>query len=175
MTIPSTKKQEEEVAKLLDSDATEGKPLPEVAKSIVSGYHALLKSELKRPVLAPHVGMAFKHPSISGVWHVAWSDGPKLWLVSATSRFGWFADESDVFWQYAEESTAKSGAPNNNPDWSTGDRVSQSQRQSTFEVLATGDKCVLMRNVSTKLLAVESNDNMERYYRREASSKEIEW
>lgn len=175
MAIPSTKKQVERVATFLDSDATEGKSLQEVAETIVDGYLGLLKSELKRPVLNPQLGMAFKHPAISGVWHVAWRDGPKLWLVSANSRYGWFADESDMFWEYAEESSAKAGAPGNNPNWKVGDTVSQRQRQFLFEVLATGDKCVLMRNQSTSALQVDSNDNMERYYRKEVQTKEIQW
>jgi hypothetical protein len=175
VTIPTTKKQIERVAEYLDSEKTEGMSLDDVATTIVDGYHSLLRSELKRPVLIPHLDMAFKHPALSGVWHVAWQDGSKVWLVSASSRFGWFADEQDTFWEYAEQSTAKSGAPGNNPDWQVGDQVSQRQRQFRFEVLATGDKCVLLRNVDTLLLRVESNDNLKQHYRREVKTKEIAW
>lgn len=174
-TIPSTKTQKEKVAEFLDSDATEGKPLEEVASIVVDGFHKLLKSSLKRPILLPHVGTAFKHPALSGVWHVAWAQDTKLWLVSATARYGWFTDQKDQFWEYAEESTAKSGAPNNNPDWNVGDQVSQSQRQATFEVVATGDKCVLLRNMKTGVHQVDSNENMERHYRRESNVKDDEW
>jgi len=61
------------------------------------------------------------------------------------------------------------GKPGNNPDWLVGDRVSLGQRASTYEVVATGDQCVLLTDISTGEMQADSNTNMERYYRREES------
>lgn len=61
------------------------------------------------------------------------------------------------------------GEPGNNPDWRVGDRVSLSQRLAEYEIIATGDECVLMQDLNTGELQADSNSNMKRYYRREES------
>lgn len=54
-----------------------------------------------------------------------------------------------------------------NPEWFVGERLSQHQREHTFEIIATGPQCVLMKHAITGSLAVDSNKNLERYYKRE--------
>ena len=78
----------EQVSKYLDSDSTEGKTVEDVAKVIVDGTLDLLGSAIKKPVTFPHVGLAFAHPSLSGVWHVAHEVDEDVWIVSAGSKFG---------------------------------------------------------------------------------------
>lgn len=170
MAFPSRKDQITRIAKFLDADHTEGKELAEVAAVIVDAFADMYGAELKDPPLIPHVGLAFKHPSLSGVWHVAYQeDRPngRLWLVSATTKYGaWMVTDAN-FWSYATPSTAKSGAPGNNKNWVVGDLVSRMQRRYTARVVATGDKCVLLASSLTGVLEAESNDNMALYYKRE--------
>jgi hypothetical protein len=185
MTLPSRQKQIQEIAKFLDSDHQEGRELAEIAADIVDAFHGLLLSGIKRPVLTPHVGMAFNHPALSGVWYVAYDLGDRLWLVSSSARYGWLVRSDGDVWQYAEESKdnrkakegealkPRPGSPGNNPDWNAGDKVSQHQREFRFEVVATGDKCVLLLQ-DNGVYRVESNDNMSKYYRKEVEEK-IKW
>lgn len=175
MTVPSREKQIAAVSRYLDSEHTEGKSLEEVASRIVDYFLKTMVSEVKHPALVPHVGAAFKHPAMSGVWFVAHA-GEKLWIVSASSRYGSFISADSPFWNWAEASKAKAGAPGNNSKWMVGDKVSRNQRQFMYEVVATGDKCVLLSPVSHEAsLQAEPNDNMDTYYRRESRKKELDW
>lgn len=170
MAIPSKAKQIAEVVKLLDWAGGEDVTLEELATRIVEGYHGLLRSGVKNAPPPPHVGLAFKTPWDSKTYHVAWADDYRMWFVSSDSRYGWFGQISDFSWDYVEESRAKAGAPGNNPDWKVGDKVSRNQRMFSYEVIATGDKCVLLRDRHGSTVA-DSNDNMKKYYRREV----FEW
>lgn len=167
MALPNKAKQVEEVAKLLDAEESEGMSLVDLATKVVYGYHKLLKSSLKNPVPPPHVGLAFKTAYDSHVQHIAWTDGVRMWVVSASSRYGLLGRIEDFDWMYAEESKAKAGAPGNNPNWQVGDRVSRNQRMFSYKVIATGDKCVLLEAEHDGSIMADSNDNMSKYYRRE--------
>lgn len=175
MALPTRAKQIQEVAKFLDSDQIEGLSLDQVATKIVDAYHDLLTAGIKKPVTNLHVGLTFKSPFTTKVHHVAWGDTEKVWIITADARYGWIGSYDDPFWRYVEESTAKAGAPNNNPKWSAGQTVSQHQRQFKYEILATGDKCVLLKDVATGEIKSESNDNMEKYYRLERAVVEMDW
>lgn len=170
MAIPSKAKQIAEVVKLLDWAGGEDVTLEELATRVVEGYHRLLKSGIKNAPPPPYVGLAFKTPWDSKTYHVAWTDGYRMWFVSSDSRYGWFGQISDFSWDYVEESRAKAGAPGNNPDWTAGDKVSRNQRMFSYEVIATGDKCVLLQDQHGSVVA-DSNDNMKKHYRRET----FEW
>lgn len=177
MTIPSKKAQVQAIMKYLDSDYTEGKSLEQIATAIVDGYTSLMGLDIKEPALAPHEGMAFKHPALSGVWHIAYIHEGECWIVSATTNGGGFIRQDSEFWRWAEPSKAKAGEPGNNKEWKAGENVSRRQRQFVYEILATGDKCVLLKDVRTGSLQAESNSNMEKYYRREVNVKvaDLEW
>jgi hypothetical protein len=178
MALPKREEQIEAVLKFLDSDWSEGRTLEEIATKIVDSYEAMFSSELKDPPFTPHVGAAFKHPSLSGIWFVGYYDLPArlFWIVSAKAKYGGWIKEHANFWKYCTPSNAKAGAPGNNKKWAVGDLVSQHQRQYWFKVIATGDVCVLLQNRDTGQLVAESNDEMERYYQREADpSMEDVW
>ena len=169
MGIPSKTKQIAEIQKLLDAALDrEDLTTEDLAAEIVSTYHRLLQSNIKKGVPHLHVGLAFKSPYSAKVFHVAWSGGGMIWLVAADSRFGWFASmpEVSLAFPYFEESSAKAGAPGNNPHWAIGDVVSRGQRMHTLKVIATGDKCVLLQGTDGTI-SPESNDNMTKYYTRE--------
>ena len=173
MPLPSRSKQIEAVAEWLERMADADPPLSlnEIATKIVDGYHNLIESSIKKPVMHPHVGMAFKTATGSSVQHVAYAFTTALgdrclWCVNASSRYGFLVLENSPFWEKCEMSTAKTGAPGNNPKWSVGDKVTRDQGTRKFEVVATGDKCVFMME-SNGLPQQEPNDAMETYYRKE--------
>lgn len=171
MALPTRAKQIAAVAALLEKAADADPPLSlaDLAEVVVDGYLDMITPA--KPALHPHVGMAFKHATSSSVQHVAHNftsvrGHEVVWCVSGASRFGFLVPVESTYWDNAETSTAKSGAPGNNPDWQPGDKVSRSQRAQKFEVVATGDKCVLLMDWDG-VPQPESNDNMKNYYKRE--------
>lgn len=175
MALPSRKKQIERVMQILDSEEHEDLSLEEMSTQIVDGYHkAITPKQIPPP---PHPGMAFTTPFDNHVHFIAWEDDIKVWVVHDKSHYGTWINKDAKLWDHIEEKPdgrrnkegPRPGEPGNNPDWLVGDRVSLSQRLAKYEIIATGDKCVLMKDVRTGDLQADSNDNMERYYRREES------
>lgn len=193
MSLPSKPQQIAAVAKFLDSDFTEGKSLDEVAKSIVDGYHEALTAGLKKPATPLRQGMLFKMPIDNKVRRVAWLDEGQVWIVGETDSYGWLSAESNSVWQQCEEFQPKTymmidGKRKlvemndeqieeawSNPDWVIGDVVSQRQRQHIFEIIATGPSCVLMRNVKTGVLNVDSNSSLAKHYQKERQVGKVVW
>lgn len=167
MTLPSRTEQIDHVQKFLESaaDADPAWTLQQIATKIVDGYHDLLTSGITKGVGAPHVGLTFKSPFFTKASHVAWTDGTHVWIVDATSHYGAFLRADSPIWANMETSTAKAGAPGNNPDWKVGDKVSSMQRTNQYVVLATGDKCVLLSTPAGHM--AESNENMTKFYKKE--------
>jgi hypothetical protein len=62
-----------------------------------------------------------------------------------------------------------------NPDWIVGDSLSIGQRQHVFEIIATGPNCVLMRNVKTGSLTVDSNASLDKHYQKEVKVGKVAW
>lgn len=188
MLIPSKKQQVQAVMKFLDSEHNEGRSLEEIATDIVEGYHTALTANLK-PSQPLRVGMLFKTPVDGKVRRVAWLDDERgeWWAVHETSSYGWLGHHSPL-WDYREEYRPKRRIEIDgkgkmvemtddeiteawaNPDYSVGQQVSQRQRQFLHEIIATGPQCVLLEDVKTKVLTVESNRNLGAYYK-----KEIRW
>ncbi len=193
LSLPSKPQQIAAVAKLLDSDFTEGKSLDEVAKAIVYGYHDALVSGLKKPATPLRRGMLFKTPLDGKVRRVAWLEDGQVWIVGETDSYGWLGSEFDSTWDLCEEFQPKGYAVVDgkrkllelsdeeieeawsNPDWVVGDVVSQRQRQYIFEIIATGPQCVLMRNVKTGVLNVDSSSNLGKHYQRERQVGKVVW
>lgn len=172
MAVPSKSKQIEAVADFLADPRNEERTAEELAKIVVNGVYDLWGKTLDDPPLIPHVGMAFKVPFLSSVQFVAWSGEEygkeKLWIINATSDFGFLTTPSSDLWRLSSPSTAKSGSPGTNADgWSKGNKVNLSQRRLHLEVLEVGMKTVLMRNETDLSLWAESNANMKKYYKRE--------
>lgn len=193
LSLPSKPQQIAAVAKFLDSDFTEGKSLDEVAKAIVDGYHDALVSGLKKPATPLRQGMLFKMPVDGKVRRVAWLEDGQAWIVGETDSYGWLGPDSDSTWDLCEEFRPKAYAMIDgkrkllemsdeeieeawsNPDWTVGDVVSQRQRQYIFEIIATGPQCVLMRNVKTGVLNVDSNSCLGKHYQRERQVGKVVW
>lgn len=193
MTLPSKPQQIAAVAKFLDSDFTEGKSLDEVAKAIVDGYHDALVSGLKKPATPLRQGMLLKMPVDGKARRVAWLEDGQAWIVGETDSYGWLGPDSDSTWDLCEEFRPKAYAMIDgkrkllemsdeeieeawsNPDWTVGDVVSQRQRQYIFEIIATGPQCVLMRNVKTGVLNVDSNSCLGKHYQRERQVGKVVW
>jgi hypothetical protein len=188
--LPSKSDQIKAVAKFLDSDKTEGRDLEDIAKEIVEGYLDALTSKIKLPAQPIRVGMLFKSPTDAKVKRVVWIEGDTVWYVTDSSLYGWLGPLHDDWWSRCEEfRPRKKGADGkmaemtddeiaeawDNAEHKVGDRFSQNQRQNTYEVIAVGPVCVLMRNVKTYALVSDSNRDLERYYRRELEVGEIAW
>lgn len=179
MALPTRKSIIEKITDYLEEvDSDEEISLMEISTKIVDEYLDLLGSAITKPVTTPHVGLAFKHPALSGVQHVAYEHDGRVWIISATSKVGWWCRIDSDFWRYAEVSTAKAGAPGNNAKgWQVGDVVSRSQRMYQFEIVQTSDKGVLLRDVNNRGATpiAESNEEMARYYRKEVKVVEVDW
>lgn len=194
MTAPSRNQQIDAVVKFLDSEGSQERSLKEIATDIVDGYHEMLLEGIKKPATPLRVGMLLKSPLDAKVRRVAYLNDAagEVWIVHEASSYGWLGPLTSPAWELCEEfhpskmvdtdvllangKRKRKSVPMtddeiteawSNPDWSVGDKVSQSQRAHTFEVIATGPQCVLMKHVITGTLAVDSNKNLAQYYKRE--------
>lgn len=180
MPVPSKPEQIKAVARFLDQEELEGKSLDEIAKAIVEGYHALLLGKLKSPASPARLGMLFKTPLDGKLRRYVWEGEGKVWVVGETDSYGWLGPLSGPLLEYCEEFRPKRRREGkmveltdeeieeewSNPDWSAGDRVSQHQRQYSFEIIATAPQSVLLRGGDGRL-TVDGNSNLAKYYRRE--------
>lgn len=179
--------------KFLDSEKNEGRSLKEIATDIVDGYHEALTANL-RPSQNLKVGMLFKGIIDGKVRRVAWLDDERgmVWVVHETSSYGWLGSSDAALWKYAEEYRPKRrvvidgkgkmvemsdediAEEWSNPDHQVGDQLSQRQREHVHEIIAVGPQCALLRNLKTDELTVDSNRNLEAYYKKEVKGS-AEW
>lgn len=184
----------------LDSEKNEGRELEAIAKDIVEGYLDALLKDIKKPALPLRQGMLIKSPADGKVRRVAYLDEKAVWLITDNASHGWLGYPERDIWQYCEEFTPSKmvetgevkpdGKPVkkrvdmteqdideawSNPDWKVGQRVSFGQRMITFEIIAVGPACVLMRKDGDLTLWSEPNANMEKFYRREIDPDNPEW
>lgn len=183
MTIPSKNEQVKEVMRFLDSDRNEGRDLKVIATEIVDGFHEMLLGAVKKPATPLRLGMLLKSPYDGKTRRVAWLDDEagKVWIVHETSSYGWLGPLSPPTWEYCEEFRSKKKIDGKmveltdemvdeawaNPDYKIGDQFSQNQREHVYEVIATGPQCLLLRHVKNGTLNVDSNKNIEQYYKKE--------
>lgn len=187
MTAPSRNQQIDAVVKFLDSERNQERSLKEIATEIVDGYREMLLESIKKPATPLREGMLLKSPFDAKVRRVAYLNDAagEVWIIHETSSYGWLGPLTSPAWSFCEEFRPKRRVEVDgkgkmvemtdeeiteawsNPDWNVGDRVSQHQREHTFEVIATGPACVLMRHAFTGALAVDSNKNLSMYYKRE--------
>lgn len=178
-TVPSRKAQIERVAQFLEDPVNDERTVEEVAKVIIDGIYDMWMRGETDPPMPLTVGKAFKVPGVSKVYHVAWMGdmwwGPKVgtvqvvWVIDSGSDYGSIMPVDRPFWRIVTPSNAKAGGPGNNKDeWKAGDIVSMGQRAHWYEIIAVGDKTVLMhkRGQPTMIMA-ESNANLKRYYNKE--------
>lgn len=192
MSLPSKTDQVNAVAKFLDSDYQEGRSLKEIATSIVDGFHGALTKSLKPAPSTARLGMLFKTPIDSAVRRIVWIDWSlgACWIVSDRDHYGWLGPVENSFFELCEEFSPRKRievdgknkmvemTPEDiaekwsNPEWRVGDILSQFQRTTTFEVMATAPQSVLMKDSVTGFLSVDTNSNLERYYRKEVKKEE---
>ena len=188
MSLPTRKQQIDAVAKFLDAERNEGRSLEEIAAEIVDGYLDMLLSAVKKPATPLRAGMLIKSPVDGKTRYIAWLDDERgeAWVVHETSSYGWYGPTSPPLWAYCEEyrpkrrvviegkgrmvemTDAEIAEAWDNPDWKVGDKASLRQRIATFEVVAVGPQCVLMRDLKSGVLQVDSNRNLGQYYHKEA-------
>lgn len=192
LSLPSRNQQIEAVVKLLDSEEAQDRPLETIAGIIVDGYLAALQKGLKKPATPLRAGMLLKTPMDSKVHRIAWMEEGRIWLVGETSSYGFLGSADMTLWDYCEEhypKTYKMIADKrklvamtdeeieeawSNPEWRVGDRLSQNQRRLSFQIIATGPQCALMRTHLGSLTA-DSNQALAKHYRRESNQKEDKW
>jgi len=171
MALPSKAQQIQAVEKWLDhwldrNEDPDEEPLTtnQLAKEVVEGFHGLIQKGIKQGQPPLHEGAAFKTPYSSKVYFVSWAEFDQVWITTADSSYGWLGHPDSPFWEFTEQSRSK---VKENEEWNVGDRVSRQQRRHRYEVIATGTKCVLLRDEAYLTLQPESNDGMKRFYRRE--------
>lgn len=173
MTLPNRSKQIEAMMQLLDSEKWDDLSLRELATKVVDDFNAYLGLQEAAPPV--HVGFAYKHPSATGTFFVAWVNDLLAWIVDEKTHYGYFVSLDDPYWKFVEESPdrrrkkegPRPGEPGVNEDGiRPGDKFSLSQRRFKATVLAVGLKCVLMRDENGGL-HTDSNGNIARYYRKE--------
>lgn len=189
MAVPSRLKQIEAVTAYLERilDGEDDIAVSDVAKLIVDGMYDMWEAGLEDPPTPLHVGLAYKTPMVaSKVYFVAWmgheSNEPDsrkvVWIIEPSSDHGCITTPDDPFWRIVipsedrrkDKTKPRPGSPGNNvAGWKEGDTVSLMQRTATYNILATGDKCVLMRDIKTGELQTDSNTNLEKFYKRERS------
>lgn len=170
----SKPKQIQVVAQIMERafDVAEGEEptFEDVAKLVVSEYHKALGMDLlSRPAF--HKGMAFKSPVTGKVHCVAYLEGRRIWIVTADSRYGWLSylgDKAEVnrisLWDYIEETRANPEALMKNADgWQIGDGVKGYWYE--YEIVATGIRCVLLRNQDGQVIS-ETNEYLKTRYER---------
>jgi len=142
-----------------------------VATLIVDGFHDLIMKDVREaegPPLELTADTTFKSTITDKIYHVGWMDDERAWLVSADSRYGLWCPLDSDFLRHTKPSTAKAGAPGNNAKgWKAGDRIT-GLRSFKYEVVATGDKCVLLRSLDGSVgeLCACPNDDLELFYKR---------
>lgn len=187
MAIPSKPQQIKAVMAFLDADFQEGRSLEEIAKAIVEGYHDALTKSLHPAPSTPRLGMLFKVPVDGKVRRWVWEGEGRAWIVSESDSYGWLGpvDQSSML-ELCEEyrpkrrrdgkmvglSDEEIDAEWDNPDYKVGEVLSQNQRQYRHEVVAVTPKSVLLRNALTGVLTVDTNENLNRYYKREKVAQE---
>lgn len=174
MPVPPKSQQIQRVADFLSDERNEDRSAEELATIVVNSMYEMWGKEMKDPPLIPHVGMAFKLPFLSSPQFVAWKGDEfgreKLWIVNATTDFGFMISSTSDLWSIASTSSAKTGGPGLNADgWEPGQPVglAQKQAQTHLTILQVGLKAVLMRNNADLSLWSESNTNMKKYYKKE--------
>lgn len=176
------------VVALLDLEENDDRPIEEIAKQIVEGYHTLLLGKLKSPASPARLGMLFKTPLDGKVRRYVWEGEGKVWIVGETDSYGWLGPLSGPLLEYCEEYRPRRRRDGkmmeltdeqieeewNNPDWRVGDLLSQHQRQYSFEIIAVSPASALLRDGSGRL-TVDSNSNLKTYYKREVRGLEGGW
>jgi hypothetical protein len=178
MAVPNRSQQIAEVARWLDQDAREQETVQDIAKRLVDGLYGLWTRDEISPPLTLSVGQPFKLPMGTMVSYVAWQgkvwQGGKagsvdcFWTVNSSSSYGTLMPVDSDFWKLALPSSAKTGIKENVNGWKAGQTVSNNQRHNHWDVIATGEKCVLLQRQGSYVVQAESNDGLDKFFKRES-------
>lgn len=190
MALPSKKQQIATVAGFLDADRNEGRSLEEIATDIVEGYLDALLKGIQKPASPLRAGQLLKSPIDNKVRRVAWlnDERGRVWVVGETSSYGWLSSTEVRLWEFCEDFRPKKRIDGkmvemtdemiaeawSNPKFQVGEKLSQRQRQFVYQIIAVGPQCVLMEDAKTGELQVDSNANLEKYYKKEVKGA-AEW
>ncbi len=177
MAVPNRAQQINRIADVLEKWADEDMPVEDAAKRIVDGMYEMWQRGVDTPPMSIVTGQAFKLPWSSSIYRVTWEgdvDWGKgalrrvVWVTDATTKQGTMALADADVWRLAAPSSSKAVPKDNALGFQVGDKLSVSQRRYHYAVLATHEKCLLLRETGTFKVQVESNDLIEKYYRRES-------
>lgn len=169
----SAKAKEIEVVERILSRPAEDWPAEttdaDVAASIVSAIRTIWDSECRDLEAPLHVGLAFKTPWSSTVRYVQYMDDSFVWIVDATSRHGWLSSLGSDMWDYRIDANPHQKTRDkmkiNDEGLKEGAKLAFRQGAMTFEVVAVAPKCALLRDLETKMLYSDSNDELVKHYR----------
>lgn len=168
MAHPSRQEQARTLAAALEAGAEEEEDVLKFSLRLVDAFHEMLESGLKGPAQRLEVGDAFKIPSSTKVYWVAWEDELSYWITTADSTRGWWLHKDDELLSLTQPSSARAGKPGTNKDgWAVGDRVSALQDSLRGVVVAVHDRGVLLRHDDGNL-SPESNEYLDQHYTKES-------
>lgn len=154
------------VAAFLDHPENENRTVDQVAKLIVDAFYEGWAMDVTDALPVPAVGLAYRTPLTSKVYHVCWVGDNQAWLCDSSGGSGVLIPCDSRFWHTCQVSKSKP-IDLSNENWKPGDVATRSQRMESFTVVATNAKGVLISERSGTLWA-EDNANMAKYYRKEA-------
>ena len=160
------------VKAFLEDESNEERSVHDVAKLIVDAFYDGWSMGVLDALPLPSVGIAYRTPLTSKVYHVCWTDEEWVWLTTGEGGAGVLVRYRDRFWQTCKVSVSK---PVNlsNKDWKAGDTATRSQRMARFDIVATNVKGVLLRQHGQSELWAESNADMAQFYRKEAPKNDL--
>ena len=177
MAVPNRAQQINRIADVLEKWAEEDMPVEDAAKRIVDGMYQMWQRGVETPPMSIVTGQAFKLPWSSSIYRVTWegdADWGKgalrkvVWVTDATTKQGTMALADADVWRLAAPSSSKAEPKPNALDLKVGDKLTfGGNGYYSCHVLATHEKCLLLRQAGTFKLQVEPNDLIEKYYRRE--------
>lgn len=187
MSIPSKSAQIDSLVAFLEDSTDKERDVRDVAKQILDSVYDMWTVDVHDAPPPLRVGLAFKDPLLlSKTYFVGWigveAGKSFAWCIEPTTDYGFLAPLDSGIWRIITESPdgrrkpkdgsqlgPRPGSPGNNVDgWETGDVVSLIQRIDTFDILATGDKTVLMRSRDNGRLQADKNANLAKYYQKES-------
>lgn len=157
------------VAEFLDDPTNDERSVEDVAKRIVEGFYDGWGAGVWDALPHPKVGLAYRTPLTSKVYHVCWIGDGKVWLCDSSGGPGWLVKEDDRFWLTCTLSKSKPLDLTNKDGWKADDRLSTGQRRTNFVAVATNSSGALLRDLDSLSLWSESNSDLKRFYKKESA------
>lgn len=167
------------MAEFLEDPRNDERSVDDVAKLIVDGFYDGWGMGVMDALPLPKVGIAYRTPLTSKVYHVCWVGDGKVWLCDSSGGPGMLVKENDRFWFTCTVSKSKPLDLTNKDGWKAGDRLSTGQRRNNFVVQATNSSGALLMELSGPSVVrepdgpasfwSESNSDLKRFYKKESA------